>query len=70
MIKLTTFYRVLSWATLLLIAGCAGITPYDPPAYGEAPPGRGLFSGAKGEFVIYQESAEADLDAETNRNSE
>lgn len=37
----------------LLVAGCAGIQPYDPPDYKEEPPGNGLLTGADGEFVIH-----------------
>ena len=55
---------------LLLVAGCSGITPYDPPDYREEPPGRGLLSGADGEFVIYQKPEEVDADGETSKNKE
>jgi hypothetical protein len=58
----------LLWAAVLLVAGCTGMTPYDPPQYGEMKPGRGLISGADGEFVIYQKPAEADPDA--NKSTE
>ena len=63
MIKLTVFRITLLWAAVLLVAGCTGMTPYDPPEYGEMKPGRGLISGADGEFVIYQKPEEADPDA-------
>lgn len=43
---------------LLLLAGCAGIEPYDPPDYRDNPPGQGLLSGADGEFVIYRKVAD------------
>jgi hypothetical protein len=56
------------WTVVLMFAGCAGITPYDPPAHGELPPGRGLFSGADGEFVIYQKADEVDPDGEAIEN--
>ena len=55
---------------LLLVAGCSGITPYDPPDSREEPPGRGLLSGADGEFVIYQKPEEVDADGETSKNKE
>ena len=68
MIKLTSFRMTLLWAAVLLVAGCTGMTPYDPPEYGEMKPGRGLISGADGEFVIYQKPEEADPDA--NKSTE
>jgi hypothetical protein len=61
---------VALWAVILMVAGCAGITPYDPPEYREPPPSRGLFSGADGEFVIYQKAFETDPDSEANENKE
>jgi hypothetical protein len=67
MIKLTSFRMTLLWAAVLLVAGCTGMTPYDPPEYGEMKPGRGLISGADGEFVIYQKPEEADPD--TNKST-
>jgi hypothetical protein len=39
-------------ATLLLIAGCAGIKPYHPPNHREEGPPKGLFTGFQGEWVI------------------
>lgn len=66
--KLTAFRIVVLWAAALLIAGCAGIKPYDPPAYREAPPGNGLLTGADGEFVIYQKADEIDPDGEAIEN--
>jgi hypothetical protein len=68
MVKLTAFRITLLCAAALLVVNCAGITAYDPPAYDEAPPGRGLFTGAEGEFVIYQKAVEADPDGEANKN--
>ena len=70
MVKLITFRNALLWAALLLITGCSGITPYDPPDYREEPPGRGLLSGADGEFVIYQGNVAADTDSEADQNKE
>ncbi len=39
-------------AALLLIAGCAGIQPYNPPNHREEGPEKGLFTGSQGEWVI------------------
>jgi hypothetical protein len=64
------FRNALLWVAALLVAGCAGITPYDPPDDRENPPGRGLLSGADGEFVIYQKADEADPDGEEKKNKE
>jgi hypothetical protein len=54
----------------LLVTGCAGIEPYAPRDSREEGPERGLFSGADGEFVIYQEADEIDPDGEANENKE
>lgn len=35
---------------LLLLAGCSGITPYEPRNNREEGPPNGLFSGPQGEF--------------------
>ena len=70
MVLLTTFKNAVLLVVLLLVAGCSGITPYDPPDYREEPPGRGLLSGADGEFVIYQGNVDADTDSEADQNKE
>jgi len=65
--NLSAFRIVLLWAGALLIAGCAGIKPYDPPAYREAPPGNGLLTGADGEFVIYKKGYEPQTGSESGK---
>ena len=45
-------------AVILMVPGCAGITPYDPPDYREVPPVNGLLTGEEGEFVIYRKMAD------------
>jgi carbonic anhydrase len=42
--------------TALLVAGCAGIEPYEPHDYRREGTKRGLFSGSEGEFVIYRKA--------------
>ena len=37
---------------LLVVAGCAGIEPYEPRNDREEGPEKGLFTGSKGEWVI------------------
>ena len=49
--------RKVWWAVVLLfivavMAGCAGIQPYDPPNHREEGPEKGLFTGSQGEWVI------------------
>ena len=68
--KMTVFRNVVLWAALLLIVGCSGITPYDPPDYREEPPGNGLLTGADGEYVIYSKEAEPEPDGEAIKNKE
>ena len=50
-IKLLT---IALWAIIVMITGCSGIEPYDPPEYREKPPVQGLLTGEEGVFVIYQ----------------
>jgi hypothetical protein len=39
-----------------LVAGCAGMKPYEPRNNREEGPERGLFSGEQGEFVILRKA--------------
>lgn len=39
---------------LLLLVGCAGMEPYEPPDHQGEGPEKGLFTGSEGEFVILQ----------------
>jgi len=39
-------------AALLVIAGCTGIQPYNPPNHREEGPEKGLFTGSQGAWVI------------------
>ena len=55
---------------VLLTAGCAGIKPYDPRDYREEGPKRGLFSGSKGEFVIYKKAGEPQTGSEAGKRSD
>ena len=50
--------KVLVLTALFVAAGC-GMQPYDPPNNREYPAGPGLFSGKKGDFVIYREQEPA-----------
>ncbi len=47
-------------ATLLVLAGCAEIKPYQPPNHREEGTQGGLFTGPQGEWVIYQSDEPAD----------
>ena len=47
-----------SLAALVVISGCAGITPYEPRNHREEGPEKGLFSGSAGEVVIFQKGDE------------
>jgi hypothetical protein len=37
----------------MLLTACAGIKPYEPRDDREEGPEKGLFTGSKGEFVIF-----------------
>lgn len=51
----------------LLVAGCAGIEPYEPRNNREEGPQKGLFSGSEGEFVIFRKANDPETDRETNK---
>jgi len=42
----------------LLVAGCAGIKPYEPRDHREEGPEKGLLTGSEGEFVIFRKADE------------
>jgi hypothetical protein len=42
------------FAVILLVMGCAGVEPYEPRDHREEGPEHGLFSGERGEFVIFK----------------
>ena len=49
---------------LLVIAGCAGIEPYEPRNNREEGPQKGLFTGSEGEFVIFRKADEPETGSE------
>jgi hypothetical protein len=55
--------------TLLVIADCAGIEPYEPRNHREEGPEQGLFSGSKGEFVIFTRGEEPKQGSENEKAS-
>jgi hypothetical protein len=64
--------RKVWWTVVLLLivvvmAGCAGIQPYDPPNHREEGPEKGLFTGSQGEWVILGPKA-PETDAEEKKN--
>jgi hypothetical protein len=64
--------RKVWWTAVLLLivvvmAGCAGIKPYDPPNHREEGPEKGLFTGSQGEWVILGPKA-SQTGAEENKN--
>ena len=54
----------------LLVTGCAGIKPYEPRDYREDGMEKGLFTGSKGEFVIYRKADEPEIGSETGKSSD
>jgi len=62
------------WISLLLIAllvaGCAGIEPYEPRDSREEGPEKGLISGSEGEFVIYRKADEPDSGSAAGKESD
>ena len=51
----------------LLVAGCAGIKPYEPRDNREEGPEKGLFTGSEGEFVIFRKADEPETGSEAGR---
>ena len=56
-------------AALLFNTGCAGIKPYEPRDHREEGPEKGLFTGSKGEFVIFRKADETEIDSEADKRS-
>ena len=54
---------------LLVIAGCAGIEPYEPRNNREEGPEKGLFTGSEGEFVILRKAGEPETGSEASKRS-
>ena len=54
----------------LLVAGCAGITPYEPRDHREEGPEKGLFTGSEGEFVIFRKADEPETGSEAGKRSD
>ncbi len=64
--------RKVWWMAVLLLivvvlAGCAGIKPYEPANHREEGPEKGLFTGSQGEWVILGTKA-PQAGAEENKN--
>ena len=49
--------RSMALASVLFIAGCAGMEPYEPVNHREEGPSGGVFSGPAGGFTIYRGGA-------------
>jgi heat shock protein HslJ len=52
----------------LVVSGCSGIKPYEPRNNREEGPEKGLFTGSKGEFVIYRKAEEPQKDSGDNKS--
>jgi hypothetical protein len=55
---------------LLVIAGCAGIEPYEPRNNREEGPEKGLFTKSEGEFVIFRKADEPETGSEASKISD
>jgi hypothetical protein len=51
----------------LLVAGCAGIKPYEPRDYRQEGLERGLYTGSEGEWVIYRKADEPETGSEAGK---
>ncbi len=69
-----TLRRIALWIgpllVALLIAGCAGIKPYEPRDDREEGPQKGLFTGSEGEFVIFRKADEPETGSEAGKSSD
>ena len=55
---------------LLVIFGCFGIKPYEPPNNREEGQEKGLFTGSEGEFVIFRKADEPETGSEASKKSD
>ena len=53
---------------LLLMAGCAGMAPYEPRNNREEGPEKGVFTGSEGEFVILHKGHKPETDSEETKS--
>jgi len=53
----------------ILLAGCAGMKPYEPRNNREEGPKNGLFSGPQGEFVVLRK-AEAEKQGQSGEKTD
>jgi hypothetical protein len=69
-----THRRKTLWIGLLLVAlllaGCAGIEPYEPRDTREEGMEKGLFTGSEGEFVIYRKADEPEVGSGAGKRSD
>jgi len=63
-------FLIGSLLVALLVTGCAGIEPYEPRDNREEGLEKGLFTGSKGEFVIYRKVDESETGSETSKRSD
>ena len=54
----------------LLLAGCAGIEPYEPRDTREEGMEKGLFTGSEGEFVIYRKADAPETGSKAGKGSD
>ena len=54
--KIKTMFKLtgIVLAVSVIVTGCTGMSPYEPRNNREEGPEKGLFSGSKGEFVIFR----------------
>ena len=51
-----------------VMAGCAGIEPYEPRNNREEGPEKGIFTGSEGEWVIFRKADEPEKDSEDKKS--
>ena len=72
--KLRNHKRIALWLGIVLVVslvvGCAGIEPYEPRDDREEGPEKGLFTGSKGEFVIYKKADEPETGSEADESTD
>jgi len=64
------FWIVALMVAFLVIAGCAGVKPYEPRDHREEGPEKGLFTGSEGEFVIFRKAEEPETGSEDSKSSD
>jgi hypothetical protein len=63
-------WTVVFLLIVIIMAGCAGITPYEPRNNREEGPQKGLFTGSEGEWVIFRKAEEQEPGSKDQKSAD